>query len=210
MATENKSNKIITIVLAVIITIAAITVLYVSLPQNKENNTSGGTNEQQGGGNQTESVVLTIIYGDEQTNYTLQQLENLTPYTGYGGYIKLGMLPDIVIDGPFNYTGVEITTLLNDAFNLPVNYTITVKATDNKTTDYNLSQMQGDVDIYNESGVANETGGVTMILAYKIEEEYLKDTSDGPFRIAFVNNGRITSSRLWTKMVNSIEINELP
>jgi flagellar basal body-associated protein FliL len=40
MPTENKSNKIITIVLAVIITLAAVTVIYISLPQNKEK-TSG-------------------------------------------------------------------------------------------------------------------------------------------------------------------------
>jgi len=202
MPTENKSNKIITMVLALIIIVAAVTILYISLPQEKEK--SGGTQTP------VQATILTVVYGDEQVNYTLQQLENLTSYTGSGGYIKVGMLPDqVVIDGPFNCIGVKITTLLSHDFNLPYNYSIAVKATDNQTKEYyyNLSQINGNANVYNESGIPNYTGSMTTILAYKIDGDYITDK--GPLWIAFLDEGKITSSRLWTKMVYYIKINEL-
>lgn len=203
MATENKSNKIITIVLALIITLAGVTILYVSLPQGEEK--SDGTQTP------VQATILTVVYGDEQVNYTIGQLENLTSFSGSGGYIKLGMLPNVVIEGPFNFIGVKITTLLSHDFNLPYNYSITVKATDNKTKEYyyNLSQINGIADVYNESGVPNYTGGMTTILAYKKDGDYITDTDKGPLWMALVDEGKITSSRLWTKMVYYIEIKEL-
>jgi hypothetical protein len=210
MPTENKSNKIITIVLAVIITLAAITVIYISLPQNKENEkTSDENNGQQDGNNPTEeSVILTVIYGDEQTNYTLEELEALDSYTGTGGYIKTKALPTVIITGPYEYTGVSITLLLNQINNLPENYSIIIKASDDWTTEYNQSQIQGDVAVYNESGNITGTGGVTMLLAYKEDGEYINESTDGSLRIVYVDDEAITSSSQWAKMVVSIEIVE--
>jgi len=212
MPTENKSNKIITMVLAVIITLAAITVIYISLPQNEGNNkTSDENNGQQNGGGQTEeSTILTVIYGDEQTNYTLKDLEALESYTGMGGrrtnYPKL--------EGKGNYTGVTVTTLVELTAGDIENYNIIVYSNDGRNKTYNFSMVHGNVDIYNSTNASNSAsigyGNVTMIASYKKDGKYLNESQDGKLRIAFVNDKKelITSSGLWSKYVASIEIVE--
>jgi hypothetical protein len=215
MPTENKSNKIITIVLAVIITLAAITVIYISLPQNKENEkTTDENNEQQDGNNQTEeSAILTVIYGDEQTNYTLEELEALDSYTGMGGY----RTSKPSIKGQGNYTGVPVTTLIGLAAGDIENYSIIVTSDDGEiieNTTYNYSFVRGNVDFYNSSDSSNATpignGGLTMVLAYKYEGNHLDESEDGKLKIVFLNENEelITSSGIWWKYVISIEIVE--
>ncbi len=214
MPTENKSNKITTIVLAAIITLAAITVIYISLPQNKENGkTSDENNGQQDGNNSTEeSAILTVIYGDEQTNYTLEELEALDSYTGMGGYRT--SFPSI--KGIGNYTGVPIATLVELTADNIENYSILVTSDDgekieNKT--YNYSFIMGNVDIYNPNNASDATpignGGLTMALTYRYEGNYLNESKDGKLKITFLDeSGSITSSGLWWKYVISIEIVE--
>ncbi len=203
---EEKTNRMITAVLAVIIIIAAVSILYVTLPQETQTNTQ---NNQENGGSQTNqsATTLTIIFGDEQMNYTLEELENLEAYEGSGAYIKTGWLPTTVkIEGPFNYTGVRITTLLDEIDDLPVNYTITVEASDGVTEDFNMSKIAGNVDIYNESGNVTQIGGVIMLLAYKEGGDYLNESIGGPVRVVYVDDGAITASGLWVKNIVSIEI----
>ena len=73
---------------------------------------------------------------------------------------------------------------------------------DSKITTYNMSQIQGNVKIYNESGAVIRNSGATMILAYKIDGNYLTEDT-GPLRVVFCNNN-MTGSNLWAKMVISI------
>jgi hypothetical protein len=204
---EAKTNKIITAVLAIIIIIAAIAILYVNLPketQNDNNENTGETSEQS-----NESVTaLTVMIGEEQMNYTLEELESLEAFSGSGSYIKTGWLPTVVIEGPFNYTGVSITTLLNQLEDLPENYTITVEASDGYTNDYNMSYIAGNIPYYNETGNITGTGGVTLLLAYMQENTYINETLGGPIRIVCVDDGAITASGLWVKYIVSIEIKE--
>lgn len=203
---EEKTNKIITAVLAIIIIVAAIATLYVNLPKDTQNNNenTGETNDQS-----NESVTaLTVIIGEEQMNYTLEELESLEAFSGSGSYIKTGWLPTVEIEGPFNYTGISITTLLDQLENLPENYTITVEASDGYTKEYNTSYITGNVDIYNETGNITGTGGVTLLLAYMEENSYINESAGGSIRIVYVDDGAITSSGLWVKNVISIEIKE--
>ncbi len=200
MVVEKNKNKIITMVLSIVILIAIFTIVYVNLPKDKDakdNTTNGETN-----------TIFTITFGDEIINYTLQDLETLEEFTGKGTFIKTGWLPDVVLDGPFNFTGIKVDTILNKFDNLPNNYTVSVYSSDDKTTDYNQSTINGQVSIYNESGNITQTGGVTMILAYKKDGAYLTNPDEGPLIIAFINDGGITSSKLWAKMVVSFEIIE--
>lgn len=202
---EEKTNRMITAVLAAIIIIAAISILYVTLPQETKPNDQN--NKGNGGPETNESTtILTVIFGNQQMNYTIEELENLEVYKGRGAYIKTGWLPEIEIEGPYNYTGVQISTLLDEIDDLPVNYTITVKASDGYTKDYNMSYIAGTVDIYNETGNVTAVGGVIMLLAYKGEENYLNESTGGPVRIVYVDDGAVTASALWTKNVVSIEI----
>jgi hypothetical protein len=206
MAERDISYKLITAGLIIIVAIAVITILYVNLSQEnkKSENRSDITN-----GEVDTTTVLSLMYNDKMINFTQSDLEDLERYKGSGRYIKTGWLPTVKIDGPYNFTGIRITMLINQFGNPPENYNIIVESSDGLTSEYTYDETQGTVSIYNETGNITGTDGVTMIIAYKQDDEYLTYETDGPLRVAFVNNGKITSSRLWAKWVVSIEIIEL-
>ena len=199
MTNGKNTNRFITIVLVIVILLAIVTIIYYNLPKEDTNDipTNGETD-----------TVFTIRFGDEITNYSIEDLETLEEFKGNGTLIKTGWLPDVVLEGPFNFTGVKVNTILNQIDNLPTNFTLSINSSDGWTTNYNQSTINGLVNIYNETGNITQTGGVTMILAYMKDGEYITDTDEGPFRVAFINNGKITSSKLWAKMVVSFEIIE--
>jgi len=212
MVEENNQNKLITITLAIIICIAAITVLYVSLPQKdtseEENNETSDENEEE-----EPETILTMIYDNEQKKYTLEELEAMDTTTGYGGYRTSYPM----IKGQATYTGIPATTLVELVAGSITNYSLFVVSNEsglveNKT--YNYSIVQGNTNIYNSTNASDdtplETSGVTMIVCYKKDGEYLEEDNDGKIKIAFVNEGeeKITTSSLWWKFVESIEIIE--
>lgn len=195
MVIKNKSYKIITIVLALIIIIAAITIIYTSLPknENEKENTNGNQQENE--------IVLHMLYNDTYKNYTLNQLQELESITGPGGYINTIN----VTSGPYELTGVSISTLLEQFDILSENYSINVKAVDNYSRTFNLSYINGDLPVFNYIGELIGIGGATMIINYKENEEYLDD-SNGPLRLAFICEDGFTSSKIWIKQVVSILI----
>jgi len=195
------NNKLITAILAIVVIISAITILYISLPEEK-------TDDNQDGTTVTDKIIFNVTYNSDITSYTLEDLEALESYTEEGTYIKVGWLEEnqVVTEGPYEYTGVRIATLLDQIDNLPENYSIIAYSSDGRTTDYTKENVTGQVDIYNESGIIIGTSGSTMILAYKIDGEYFEEDT-GPIRIAFCNE-YYTPSNLWAKMVDNIEIIE--
>jgi hypothetical protein len=203
MVKGEATNKILTLVFAIVIIIAAITLIYVNLPEEGTKEETDKTNDEV-----NTTKVLSFSYKDEQINYTLPDLEDLEEYTASGSYIKTGWLPTVVINGPYNYTGVRFTTLINQFNNLPDNYNITVESSDEWISTYTYNETQGNVEIYNDTGNITGVGGATMLLAYKEDGEYLTNETDGPLRIVFVGENTITSSKLWAKWVISIEIIE--
>ena len=214
MAKDNESMKLLTIVLAAVIILATVVIIYVNLPgketdDDQTDDTEDGTEELEEEDEEESEPIFSLIYGDTELEYTLEEIENMDLYTGSGAMIKTGWFPEIVISGPNDYTGIEITYLLNQIENKPENYTINVISSDDRETEYNQSYIQGNVDIYNDTGDIIATSGVTMILAFKENGEYLNKTDAGNLRIAFVDDEKITSSSLWAKYVTSIEIIEI-
>ncbi|KYK21755.1 hypothetical protein AYK24_03085 [Thermoplasmatales archaeon SG8-52-4] len=158
------------------------------------------------GENEIPSNILTVKFGEYQVNFTLDEIEMLESYSGTGGYKKsTGNISDIL-----EYMGVKITTLLYEIPNLSQNYNISVISNDGWTVNFTKNQTMGYVEVYNETGVILENETAVMILAYKQEGSYYSEidpnSETGPLRIAFVDNGVITSSKLWSRMVVSIEI----
>lgn len=191
ISNKKKSNIILTFALAVVIIIAVIVIIYVNLPQQEDTPPSPSTSE----------VLLTFIYGEQHINYTLEDLQNMETYTGYGGYKT--RYPSI--KGPYEYTGVNVTTLLSKIDNLPINYTLQVTASDGWVTNYSIDEIYGNVTVYNASGNESGIGGVTMLLAFAENGDL--NFSDGPLRIAFVNDDEpYTDSFLWSKYVVTLEI----
>ena len=215
MPKEDKTNKIITAALALAIIVSVFTILYVNLPKNREDiKTSDDFDENQewqNGDSEPEKVtVLTVIYGDLQTNYTLDELKAVESYTGVGEYKT--QYPSI--KGRGNYTGVPVTTLAELIAGDIRNYSAIVYSYDGEKKDnksYNFSMVQGNVDIYNTTNASDPTpiatGGVTMIVSYKKDGAYLDESKDGKLKIAFIGKEElITSAGLWWKFVVSIEI----
>ena len=99
----SKTNKILSAVVAIVIIIAIIVLVYVNLPKQTE------TTEEDTDHQQPSNATLSLIYDDEQKNFTFGEIERLESSTAKGGYRNsIG-----VIKGVGNYTGVNITTLIN-------------------------------------------------------------------------------------------------
>jgi len=201
---DEKINKIITIILVIAISAAALVFLYVNLPQQYE------TNDNSDDVITDDTIFLTVTYADVEKEYTLNDLEGFNSVTGSGSYIKTKLLPDsVVIKGPFTYTGVDIISVLNDFNDLPSSYNVTVIASDGWETEYTQNDVKGNVNNYNETGNITGNNNIQMIIAYKEDDEYITDEEVGPLRIAFIGENTITESNLWSKMVTSITITEL-
>ena len=216
MAEEVKTNKIITLVLALIIVIAAITLVYINIGDTTEDQEADGTEGSGEGPSEadddkpSETTILTVSFGEEIVSYTLLDLEGMESVIGSGSYVKTRLLPDtVLIEGPYNYTGVQFSTILTGFDNLPENYNITITASDGWTSNYTKDQIEGKIDIYDETGVVVSQSGATMILAYKEDGEYITDEEIGPLRVSFIGIDIITASDLWSKMVVSIEVIDL-
>ena len=198
---DKNSDKLVTIVLAIVIILCIGTLVYVNIPQEKQTTQKLNYVVRV---SEVEKPVLTISYGSESFNYTLDELIEMESYTGSGGYIKKSG----VIIGPNNYTGVRISTLTNVFSNLPENYTIQAVASDGYTVSYTYDEINGHVKVYNESGNETSIGNLTMIIAYKENGVLLNESTGGPLRIAFVDEGAISSSRLWIRSLVSLSIKE--
>jgi len=196
----SKTNKIITAVVTIAVILAIAVLIYVNLPKQTE------TPEDNTDAHKTIPPTLALIYNDEQINFTLGQLERLEPYTAKGGYrTQKG------IKGVGNYTGINITTLINTLQPVPYRYSLLVTDANGENASYNFSTINGQVNIYDPENASNSEpigyGNMTMVLAYQFEGELLNESSDGKLRIVFLDeNGSITSSSLWWKKVVQIRI----
>ena len=163
---------------------------------------SGGQGD---GGDGEGNNLLTIRVQSRYYNYTLDDLTALPSVTGQGGYKKSSG----AISGPYTYTGVDVNVLLDSIPSLPTNYTFHAKAHDGYTLSYSMEEMNGHVMVYNETGVEIGTGNLTMMIAYKQNNAYMNENSNGPLRITFVDTEpAFTNSGLWLSSLSEIEITE--
>jgi hypothetical protein len=195
-------NKILGVAVAIALIIAAIVFVYINLP--KQTNTPTGNNTDH---NTTTPSILTVFYGDHQTNYTLTSLTQLPSYTARGGYLTQSGF----IKGLGNYTGVNITTLVQTYQPAPPQYAIKVISSDGSNKTFNFSTVLGDVYRYNPDNASDPNpigkGNMTMVLVYQYEGNWLNETNDGKLKIAFLDDqGSITQAFLWWKKVISIRI----
>ncbi len=194
-------NKIIGAIIAIAIIISIIVLLYVNLPKQTDSNSEDNIPPE------SNPPIFTLIYDDEQINYTMALLERLEPYTAKGGYRTQSGF----IKGLGNYTGVNITTLVDNFQEIPAQYSLQVTDEDGEKMKYNYTTISGQVDIYNPENTSDPnpigTGNMTMVLAYQFEGGWLNESNDGKLKIVFLDEqGSITKASLWWKKVVSIRI----
>jgi hypothetical protein len=196
-----KTNKIISAVVAIAIIASVAVLVYVNLPKQ-----TGSPSENNNTPPNTPPPAFTLIYDNERINYTIADLAQLDTYTARGGYrTQAGF-----IKGVGNYTGVNITTLVNTLRQAPLQYGIRVFSDDGNTL-YNFSTILGNVSLYNPDNASDPNsigkGNVTMVLAYQYEGKMLNESTDGKLKIVFLDEkGSITTGSLWWKKVTSIQV----
>ena len=186
-------NTILSIALAVCIIAAIAVVIYVNLPSDNPK--------------PVEKDILTITYNGIQYNYSLSELKEMEAHTDSGRMIKLSMLPEIVITDSHNYTGTNMTTLLQQLSVTEDNYTLSVHSYDGWISNYTYSMVHGEVSVYNETGSIIPNATAYMLITYAEDGiDYTNESGPCQLRITYVNNHCITSSKLWAKFVKEIEI----
>jgi len=215
---EKDQSLIITVTLAALIIVSASIFIYVTyIDQPSPTNGTGDGIDDNPAGNQSSTdhdlVSLSLFYNGSMWNFTLSEIEQLQTITGTGRYIKTKLFPDVVLGDVYNYTGIQISTLVDQIPIALESYSISATARDNYTKDYSMNESSGIVDIYDMNGsiLLNETA--VMIIAFQendtIYADHIEFDDIGPFRIAFIGeNHTITSSGLWVKQVKSIEIHK--
>lgn len=186
------NDRIVTIAFIIILVIAICAYVYVSIPKSQENIAEKPSQP---------TYVLTIKCGNITKSYTLDEIKKMPSVSGYGGYVKKSN----VTVGPDLYKGVSVKYLLQN-LSLPENYSIAVIGS-GYTKNFSFDAINGNVEIYNESGSYIGVGNVTMILAYEKNGNPLSEEKGGPLRLAFVSdNNYFTPASMWVKKVLSIEV----
>ncbi len=201
---KDSMSKYLTVILAVIIVFAVGVYAYTNLVEPTSEDTPEDTPDDTTPPEEPPAeTLLTVTVGGQSYNYTLAELQDFDAVTGQGGRRR----QTSTISGPYTYTGVPVTTLLNAVNITSENYTIQAVASDGYTKEYSTPDVQGHITVYTESG--NETGNVTMIIAYEEGGVLLNESTGGPLRIAFVDDeGAITDSSLWLRELVSITVLE--
>lgn len=196
-----KTNRILGAVITVAIIISIGVLVYVNLPNQTD------VVVQDEPAKKTAPAVFSLIYDDEQRNFTLSGLQQVETFTAKGGYRTQSGL----IKGQGNYTGVNITTLVSMFQPTPYLYSLIISSEDGETLMYNYTTIQGHVNIYNPDNASDPNpigkGNMTMLLAFHYEGTLLDESTDGKVKIVFVDDeGSITQASLWWKKVTSIRI----
>ncbi len=155
---------------------------------------------------EVEPISFILKYEDTTLEFTLSEIKALTSISGEGGYrTSTGS-----IRGPYQITGVAMSTLLSLLPSLPDNYTLTAISGDDWITEYTKAMVDGQLSGYTPTGDPLDSINSTMVLAYEIDGSPIPEGS-GPLRITFLNeDGNLTDGSLWAKWVINITVIEVP
>ncbi len=150
--------------------------------------------------------ILEIIgkksaYGQYEVNVSLNEIKGFPSHSGAGGYKnKVGN-----IAGPFNYTGINISSLLWLVGSLQEDDSVRITASDGYNKIFTYDEILGKMEIFDIEGNSLGAGQVIPMLAYLEEGETLSD--GGPVKLVFITPiGAISSSSYWIKEVVRIEV----
>jgi len=155
---------------------------------------------------ESEEPLLTISFHSTEYDYSSDELiSSFKSISGFGTKInQIG-----AISGPEWYTGIPVMYLIQSIDKLPNNYYVLASAKD-YTYNFSKEHVQGHIECVNENGESDGLAAMTMIVAYKINNETLNKSEGGPLRIGFIDsNGSITHSNLWVRSIHSLKIYEL-
>ena len=151
---------------------------------------------------------LTLGVFGENKSFSWSQILRLPSIQGIAGFKK----STGTIEGPFTYTGLNLTFLFSALFNINQNFAIDVFSSDGYRITLTSKQVLGDVPIYDEFGIQIGHGSkenLSLVLGYYENNALI--TSVGPFRLMFLGKDGLipfTDGHFWAKFVSFINITE--
>lgn len=140
-------------------------------------------------------------------NLVESELRTLPATNGEGGYLKKD---GVTIIGPFNYTGVRVSYLLEQISDLPENFIVIARSGDGYTSQYTKKMVYGELSGYNATGYPVDEINSTMLVAYDENGAPISEENGGPLKIVFINeDGNLTDGNLWSKDVVTLTILEV-
>ncbi|MHA1910190.1 MAG: hypothetical protein ACTSYA_00720 [Candidatus Kariarchaeaceae archaeon] len=137
-------------------------------------------------------------------SYTMAELIAVDEYQGYGGYIRTTGS----IEGPHEYTGVSVLSILEDLGYPLDNYSVEMVASDGYTLSYNQDLVEGNVETFDLNGVSLGMDNLIFVLGY--EEIGEAELSGGPLRVMFLSedDSIVTTGSLWAKYVVQMNVKD--
>ena len=141
------------------------------------------------------------VQGTQSRSLYLGDLCALQQVRGRAGFLKTTG----AIVGPYDLVGVPLLTVLQQAGDLPGNYSVEVTAVDGYAMMLTQAEVEGRVNTYDAQGQSTGIGSLTSILFY--EQNGSRDFSGRPLRLAFLGQGdTITDSHYWVKEVAKLTV----
>ena len=166
-------------------------------------------------------ILTTIVQGNEKWNvtlvgnetkvYNLTEIKAMPSYENGGAFIRTTG----AVVGPHNYTGVNMTYLMDLAGGINSSQSLKVSASDGYSITFTYDQVMGNITTYNEKGEPiGWSEPITMMLAYAEDGDLLETIYGGPLRITYVGDecdGQypITDGHFWIKWVTEIGIQSM-
>lgn len=156
-------------------------------------------------------IALTVVdISDEEHQYTINDLKEISSINGYGSFVKTGS-PEtpLPIVGPYSYIGINLTKLIENLHELTFDFNLVITASDNYQITFTKDQVFGNFYNYEEDTITKNMQKLTPILAYESSD----DLNLEPLRMVIIdpqaetsNDAPITEGHFWIKNVVRLEI----
>jgi len=151
------------------------------------------------------AVVLTVSKGEQSVSYTMTALKALPSITGEAGQ----MSSTGTISGPFNYTGVTLSQLLEAVGGITDENAVRVTAKDGYAMTLSYRQLtEGNFTIIDSSTGKETTAEQTPVVFVAYEEAGQPIGEErGPLRLGIMTSGnQVTEGHWWVKWTQKIEV----
>jgi DMSO/TMAO reductase YedYZ molybdopterin-dependent catalytic subunit len=156
----------------------------------------------------TTTTALTLVKGNETLNLTLEDIEAMPSYEGWGGRLT----SSLAVEGPYEYKGAFLDDLCDLVGGINPTDSVRVEAADGYGMTFSYNQTRGgDFVMYDpgtkaEIGVSS-VGELTVILAYDEGGSPLAQQYGGPLRLCIVDsNDQLVDGHWMVKWVARIEV----
>jgi DMSO/TMAO reductase YedYZ molybdopterin-dependent catalytic subunit len=155
------------------------------------------------------ATALTVVGPSGTRTFTVADLQSMEAVTGQGGFT---CPPTPGVTGPDEYTGVELSALLDEVGGLTDESIVSVAATDDYVMTYTADQIRNGTYVTYDPATGAEKQvdeQPKTIVAYAKAGSHLGD-DEGPLRLAFLTSQptQVVEGFLWVKWATRISMRD--